>query len=99
MQKKVITINLAILWVFAVAGIILLVTGIWVGTSTRDLFLYVMIAGNALFIAPWIIILSELLKRNIHNKIFWVMSMFILPFLTVIVYLFRRQKIIISDNE
>lgn len=54
-----------------------------------DLFLMV---GGVLFVPNWIIILSDVVKRPIYNRRFWLLSMFILPTIAPLVYLIQRNK-------
>lgn len=52
----------------------------------------------ALFICTWIVILMDISSNTVFNKKFWIMSMFILPAIAPIVYLFRRKYIIYPDS-
>ncbi|WP_277875413.1 PLDc N-terminal domain-containing protein [Aequorivita sp. KMM 9714] len=47
-----------------------------------------------LFFSTWIIILSDMVKNKIYNKTFWIMTMFILPFISPIFYLIQRNRLI-----
>jgi hypothetical protein len=42
----------------------------------------------------WVIVFVEMIKNKIHNKIFWILCMFLLPFISAFVYLFRREKLL-----
>ena len=55
-----------------------------------DLFLMV---GIMLFVAGWIVILSEVIMRPIYNRRFWLLSMFILPTIAPLVYMIQRNKL------
>lgn len=41
----------------------------------------------------WIILLSDMIKMKILNKTFWLISMFVMPWLAPAVYLFQRKKL------
>ncbi len=55
-----------------------------------DLFLTV---GVVLFFASWIIVISDIVRRPIYNRSFWLLSMFILPTIAPLVYLIQRNKL------
>lgn len=44
----------------------------------------------------WLIIISDIFQNKLENKVFWILSMFLLPFFAPIVYIFRRNKILIK---
>jgi|SRR5690554_3525193 len=50
--------------------------------------------GLMLFFSTWIIIFSDMMKNKIYNKTFWIMTMFILPSIGTIFYLFQRNKLL-----
>ena len=45
----------------------------------------------------WVIIMADILQQELINKGFWILSMFILPWLTPLLYLFRRNHLIQFD--
>lgn len=52
-----------------------------------------------LFFSTFIIVLSDILKNKVYNKTFWVMSMFILPSISPIFYILRRNKLILHESK
>ncbi|MAN27813.1 MULTISPECIES: hypothetical protein [Mesonia] len=42
----------------------------------------------------WVIIMADMLQQELINKGFWILSMFILPWLIPLLYLYRRNKLI-----
>ncbi len=40
----------------------------------------------------WIIVLLDMILNKLHDKTFWILSMFFIAFMAPVVYLFRRQK-------
>ncbi|MBZ9631181.1 PLDc N-terminal domain-containing protein [Salegentibacter sp. LM13S] len=47
----------------------------------------------------WLFILIDMIQQKLHNKTFWIVSMFLLPFFAPVVYLFRRKKILHLQNN
>ena len=43
-------------------------------------------------IVPWIVVLIDLIRNKIRNKIMWFVGMFAFGSLTVILYLINREK-------
>ena len=39
----------------------------------------------------WIYLLGEMLRSKCRDKMFWIVFMFLTPFLTPVIYLFRRK--------
>ncbi|GAA4318816.1 hypothetical protein GCM10023115_44850 [Pontixanthobacter gangjinensis] len=42
----------------------------------------------------WLPVLLDMIKTKIKNKIFWILSMFLLPFFAPVVYIFRRKNLV-----
>jgi hypothetical protein len=40
----------------------------------------------------WILLLLDMIKNNIFNKTFWIISMFVMPWLAPAFYLFQRKR-------
>ncbi|MBI6116888.1 PLDc N-terminal domain-containing protein [Salegentibacter maritimus] len=47
----------------------------------------------------WLFILFDISKQNLKDKTFWILSMFLLPFFSPIVYLFNRKNLIHLQNN
>ncbi|PCI09743.1 MAG: hypothetical protein COB73_04835 [Flavobacteriaceae bacterium] len=51
-------------------------------------------AGLVLFLASWILILIDMIKNKIYNKTFWIITMFVMPFISIVFYIFQRDKLL-----
>jgi len=47
----------------------------------------------------WLFILIDMIKQNLKDKTFWIVSMFFVPFFAPVVYLFRRNKLLHLQNN
>ncbi|WP_227740433.1 PLDc N-terminal domain-containing protein [Salegentibacter sp. BLCTC] len=47
----------------------------------------------------WLFILFDISKQNLKGKTFWILSIFLLPFFSPIVYLFKRKNLIHLQNN
>ncbi len=41
----------------------------------------------------WIIVFVDMVRFKIYNKTFWILFMFLLPYLAPVIYLFQRKKL------
>ena len=75
---------------------LLLITGIILGVlgSFNTISTYLYQTGIVLFAIGWIIVFFDMLKNKVHNKQFWVFSMFFVMPVTPIIYLIRRKNLI-----
>ena len=46
------------------------------------------------FFITWVLVFMEMVQNKIHNKTFWLLSLFIMPFISAFVYLFRRDRLV-----
>jgi hypothetical protein len=47
-----------------------------------------------LFIGLWFILLVDMIKHKIYNKTFWILSTFLMPYLSLIFYVLMRDKLV-----
>jgi hypothetical protein len=55
---------------------------------------FFLTVGFSTYLYLWLIIFTDISAQRVYNKTFWIISLFILPYFTIIVYLFRRNKLI-----
>ena len=55
---------------------------------------YFISAGLALFFFSWMIVLGDMIRNQVYNKVFWIASMFIIPGISVIFYLIQRKRLL-----
>ncbi len=80
---------LILVYILLITGIILCITG-----AVNDFSTYQYLTGFVLFEIGWIIVFVDMLKNKIHNKQFWVLSMFFVIPVTPIIYLIRRESLL-----
>ncbi|MUP46422.1 hypothetical protein E0K83_11810 [Gramella sp. BOM4] len=42
----------------------------------------------------WLPVLIDMFRSKIKNRVFWILSMFLLPFFVAVVYIFRRKNLV-----
>ena len=51
-------------------------------------------AAVTVFLVTWIIVLVDIIRNKVYNKIFWLLSMFIIPHISSLFYIIQREKLI-----
>jgi hypothetical protein len=51
-------------------------------------------ASISAFFITWFIVVIDMKRNEIFNKVFWLLSMFIIPHISSILYVIQREKII-----
>ena len=47
----------------------------------------------------WLPLLLDMIKTEIRDKVFWILSMFLLPFFAPVVYIFRRKNLVHLESN
>lgn len=89
-------INKTILLTLASIGFILFLISIYLKITNQNfaenysgLFLSIVLLFQLL---PWLIVLIDIIKNHLNNKLMWYIGMFSFGSITVIIYLFNREK-------
>lgn len=88
-NKKILLILAFIGFFFVMVSTYFKITNENFSENYSDLFLGIALLFQ---IIPWIIVLVDLIKNRIHNKLLWFIGMFAFGFLTTILYLLNREK-------
>jgi hypothetical protein len=51
-----------------------------------------LFTGLGLMLLTWLLIMIDITKRNMYNKITWIVFMLLFPFVTQVVYLLKRDE-------
>ena len=99
METNEFKINTKIMWILATANALVTIVGAVAKFQKYELTGGLVAAGLMFIVTVWILILSDMLKHKLYNKSFWIMSIFILPSITPIIYLLRRDKLILFADR
>lgn len=94
MENNDFKINTKTVWVLVIGNNFLIFLGAIAKIQHWEFSEYLLTSGIMVFFSSWIIIFSDMLKNKIYHKVFWIMSMFIIPFITSILYLLQKDKLI-----
>lgn len=87
-------IGIRTVWFLVIGNLLLTVFGALAKIQHWEFSQFFLTAGLMLFFSTWVIILSDMAKNRIYNKTFWILTMFIMPFISIIFYLIQRNKLI-----
>ena len=88
-----------LLWVYLILSVLLVLFGFYSNIQNHEWTSFMISSGITLFVIVWLVILLDMIKHNIYNKIFWIISMFILGAITPYFYLIMRSKLISLGNK
>jgi len=94
MENNDLRVSINLVWVLAIGGILLIIVGAEAMLHHWGFEYWPLLVGRFLFIATWIVVISDMARSKIYNKTFWIMSMFIFIPITVLVYLFHRDRLL-----
>jgi hypothetical protein len=87
-------ISSEIIWLLVIGNFLLTIVGALAKIQDWEFYQIFLTVGLTVFFTTWIIMLSDMIKNKIHNKTFWVLTMFILPTIAIIFYLIQRNKLL-----
>ncbi len=99
MENQDFKIGIRKVWFLVIGNLIFTIVGALAKIGHWDFSQLFLTVGLILFFSTFIIVLSDIVKNKIYNKTFWVMSMFILPSIAPIIYIIRRNKLILHESK
>src|SRR5690625_3302617 len=94
MENKDLRIDKRIVWVLIIGNLLLTVLGAMAKIYHYEVSDFLLIFVSAMIFSAWVILMSDMVKNQIHKKSFWILSMFILPTIAPIFYLIQRKRLI-----
>ena len=86
-------IDIKTVWSLVIGNLLLTIVGALAKVQHWEFSQIFLTVGLILFFSTWIIVFSDMLKNNIYNKSFWIITMFIMPSISTIFYLIQRNKL------
>lgn len=94
MKTKEFKISSRIVWMLVIGNVLLTLFGAFAkivhGHYPESWLTFALVV----FFSSWIIIMNDMRENKIYNKSFWVISMFILPTISPLLYMFQRDRLI-----
>ena len=99
MGKNQFIYNSKIIWIYLIAAYLLKIYGYVGEYVTLEYSGTISMAGNILLILTWLVILIDMIKTKLFNKMFWIIFMFVLAPITPLFYMIQRNKLIRLGNS
>jgi hypothetical protein len=94
MENQDFKIGIKTVWFLVVGNLLLTSIGALAKIQHWEFSQIFLTIGLMLFFSTWVIILSDMVKNKIYNRTFWMLTMFIIPFIATIFYLIQRNRLI-----
>jgi predicted membrane channel-forming protein YqfA (hemolysin III family) len=80
-------------WILVICHLSFISVGIVFKLFHWELWQPFLFVGVLSMITSWTVIFIEILRNRFSNRFIWILSMFVLPSVSPVVYLMRREKI------
>lgn len=80
-------------WILVICHLSFISAGIVFKLFHWELWQPLLFIGVLSLFASWTVLFIEILRNRFSNKTLWILSMFVLPSVSPVVYLMRREKI------
>ena len=94
MENKDLKISIKTVWSLVIGNLLLTIFGALAKIQHWNFLQVYLTIGLMLFFSTWIIVLSDMVKNKIYKKTFWILTMFIMPFIATIFYLIQRNMLL-----
>lgn len=94
MGKENFEIDIRTIWALVIGYLVLIILGTVGKVQHWEFGQYFLSMGFAVFCTSWLLILSDMIKNRIYNKVFWIATMFIIPGISSIFYLVQRERLL-----
>lgn len=93
MEDKNFNLSPQLIWVLAILSLVLFLVKLIFNVQNIEFPQIVSSFNSGVFFVVWLVLVVEILTTKIYNQKFWLISMFILPPITVIFYMIQRQRL------
>ena len=80
-------------WAIIIGHTLITMFGAFAWIQHWDHSQFFVTAGLVMSLFSWIIILSDMSRNKIYNRPFWILTMFITPWIAMIVYMIQRNRL------
>lgn len=94
MKNENFKISTKIVWFLVIGNTLLTVIGTLAKINDWNFPEFLLTFGLMMLFSSWVIILDDMVKHKIYNKTFWILTMFIMPSVSIIIYMFQRKRLL-----
>lgn len=99
MENQDFTITIKTVWILVIGNFLLSIFSLLAKIQDWEFSQILITIGFMLLFSTWIIIFNDMVKNKIYNKKFWIMTLFIMPHISSVFYLFQRNKLLRLGNK
>lgn len=94
MKNQDLTIDVRLIWLLVLGSIVFTSLGVLAKVLQWEFSTIYLLIGLVFTFSSWVILLSDMVKSEIYNKTFWIISMFLMPSIASIFYLIQRNRLL-----
>lgn len=87
-------IDIKTVWILVIGNVALTFVGALAKIQHWEVSQIFLTTALVIFFSSWLIILSDMVRNKIYNKVFWIATMFIMPSISAVFYLIQRKRLI-----
>ncbi len=87
-------INSRIVWILTITSFLSFLTGISFKIFEEPLSDSLSLTGFVVSFTAWLLIFADMLSHRFYHRIFWIISLFLFPPITPLIYLIQRNRLI-----
>lgn len=92
-------ISIKTVWLLIIGNLFIVFIGALAKLQHWEFSSFLLSVGVILFFSTWIIIISDIVKNKIDNKVFWIFVMLFIPAISQIFYLIQRNRLLRQGQE
>jgi len=94
MENQDFEIGIKTIWFVVIGSVLFSIAGAFARLKHWEYSQVILSIGLIFYLATLVIMVRDINRSKIHDKEFWIMFMFIVPYISPILYITRRTKMI-----
>ena len=94
MENQNFEIGIKTIWFVVIGSVVFAIAGAFARLEHWEYYQILLITGLILYLSTLVIMIRDINRSKINDKAFWIMFMFIVPYISPILYITRRTKMI-----
>jgi len=87
-------ISIKTIWFVVIGSVLFAIAGVFARFKQWEYSYVILTVSLIFYMTTLVIMLRDINRSKIHDKDFWIMFMFIVPYISPILYITRRTKMI-----
>lgn len=94
MKENKLIINKRRLWIMIVLNFIFIFYGALSKIYHWEFSDFFLGFASAIFLMSWFVVLTDIIRNKVYNKAFWLITLFIIPHISLLFYLLQRDRLL-----